>query len=149
MSSEAVLRKLRLPPIRFLIPSAVILIAAGYLVWSATRAAAVYYLTVDEVLIEGPAIAGKAIRVQGAVKDGTLVQDVPGPGISFVLTDNGLDIPVTYAGTPPDLLGYSTEDRYQDVVVEGAIDATGVLRARNLLVKHGPEFRPVESLGTQ
>ena len=146
MSSTAVFRGFRLPPLRFLIPAAVIFVAAGFLIWSATRAAAVYYFTLDEVLIEGQAITGKAIRVQGTVKDGSIVRIDGNAGINFVLTDDVREIPVVYDQTPPDLLGYSTDDRYQDVVVEGSIDETGVFRARNLLVKHGPEFVPVDSL---
>ncbi len=149
MSSAAALRGFRLPPLRFLIPSAVIFLAAGFLIWSATRAAAVYYLTLDEVLIEGQAISGKAIRVQGTVKDGSIERTDGNMGIKFVLTDDVREIPVVYEQTPPDLLGYSTEDRYQDVVVEGSIDETGVFRARNLLVKHGPEFLPIDSLETE
>ncbi len=149
ISSEAPLRGVRLPPLRFLIPSAIIVVAAGFLIWSATRAAAVYYLTLDEVVVQGQAISGKSIRVQGTVKDGSIERAEGATGIKFTLTDNVREIPVVYERTPPDLLGYSTEQRYQDVVVEGTVDETGVLRARNLLVKHGPEFEPVESLEQQ
>ena len=149
MSSAAALRGFRVPRLRFLIPSAVIVLAAGFLVWTATRAAAVYYLTLDEVLIEGQAISGKVIRVQGTVKDGSIERVDGNAGIKFVLTDDVRQIPVVYDQTPPDLLGYSTENRYQDVVIEGSIDENGVLRARNLLVKHGPEFIPVDALATE
>ena len=149
ISSEAPLHRFRLPQLRFLIPSAVIVLAAGFLIWSATRAAAVYYLTLDEVLVQGQSISGKAIRVQGTVKNGSIERAEGAPGIKFTLTDNVREIPVVYERTPPDLLGYSTEQRYQDVVVEGRVDGAGVLQARNLLVKHGPEFEPVESLEAQ
>lgn len=149
ISAETPLRSFRLPPLRFLVPAAVIVAAAGFLIWSATRAAAVYYLTLDEVAAQGQAISGKSIRVQGTVKDGSIERVEGETGIKFTLTDNLREIPVVYERTPPDLLGYSTEQRYQDVVVEGTVDETGVLRARNLLVKHGPEFEPVESLEQQ
>ena len=148
MLSAPSVSRFRLPPLRFLIPSVIIIMAAGFLTWSATRAAAVYYLTLEEVLVQGEAISGKAIRVQGTVKTGSMIRTGGNPGISFVLTDDHREILVVYKQTPPDLLGYSTENRYQDVVVEGVIDEAGVFVARNLLVKHGPEFLPVDSLAT-
>ena len=139
-------RRFRAPPAKFLIAGFLILAATAYLAWSATRAAAVYYLTLDELLSEPASAAGKAVRVQGTVEDGTIEQDESRLWIRFRLTDGRLSAPVVYNSTPPDLLGYSTEDRYQEVIVEGTLDSDGVLQARNLLVKHGPEFKAVEKL---
>ena len=39
---------------------------------------------------------------------------------------------------------YSSEDRYQDVIVEGSLDAAGILQARQLLVQHGADFESVD-----
>ena len=89
---------------------------------------------------------GRSIRVQGTVADGSIEQDASRLWINFDLTDGVNLIPVVYESTPPDLLGYSTEDRYQDVIVEGRLDSGGVLQARNLLVQHGSDFESVDSL---
>lgn len=145
-SSAPGARGLRVPPAKFLIAAAVLIVATGYLIWSATQAAAVYYFTIEEVSAQGEAVLGKAIRVQGRVQEGSIEQDATRLWIRFRLTDGTRSIPVVYDRTPPDLLGYSNEDKYQDVVVEGRLQADGTLDARNLLVKHGPEFEPVEKL---
>lgn len=131
---------------RLLVIGVVMLIAIVYLIWSATRAASVYYYTVGEVLGTPEATEGRSIRVQGTVADGSIEQDETRLWINFDLTDGVGRIPVVYESTPPDLLGYSTEDRYQDVIVEGRLDADGILQARHLLVQHGADFEPVDSL---
>lgn len=145
-SSAPAASKLRFPPAKFSIAAAILVVAAGYLIWSGTQAAAVYYFTVAEVSAQREAVMGKAIRVQGTVQDGSIEQDATKLWIKFRLTDGVRSIPVIYDRTPPDLLGYSNEDKYQDVVVEGRLQADGTLEARNLLVKHGPEFEPVDKL---
>ena len=130
---------------RLLIVGAVILVAVAYLIWAATQSASVYYFTVGEVLGDPAGIEGRSIRVQGTVADGSIEQDATRLWINFDLTDGVGLIPVVYESTPPDLLGYSTEDRYQDVIVEGRLDTNGVLQARNLLVQHGSDFESVDS----
>ncbi len=131
---------------RLLVIGAVILIAVAYLIWAATQSASVYYFTVGEVLGDPAGVEGRSIRVQGTVADGSIQQDATRLWINFDLTDGVDVIPVVYESTPPDLLGYSTEDRYQDVIVEGRLDANGILQARNLLVQHGSDFETVDSL---
>ena len=133
-------------PLRFLVFGSIIVVAVVYLIWSATQSAAVYYFTVSEVLSDPTGVQGRGIRIQGRVADGSIEQDATRLWIHFDLTDVIGSIPVEYEHTPPDLLGYSTEDRYQDVIVEGRLDTLGVMQARNLLVQHGADFQPVESL---
>ncbi len=131
---------------RLLVIGAVILVAVAYLIWAATQSALVYYFTVGEVLGDPAGVEDRSIRVQGTVADGSIEQDATRLWINFDLTDGVDVIPVVYEGTPPDLLGYSTEDRYQDVIVEGRLDTDGILQARNLLVQHGSDFETVDSL---
>ncbi len=131
---------------RLLVLGLVMVVAIAYLVYAATQAASVYYYTVGEVLSDSGAVEGRSIRVQGTVADGSILQDETRLWINFDLTDGVGLIPVVYEHTPPDLLGYSTEDRYQDVIVEGRLDAAGVLQARHLLVQHGADFESVDSL---
>ncbi len=130
---------------RLLVLSLLMIVAIAYLVYFATQAASVYYYTVGEVLGDSDAVEGRSIRVQGTVADSSILQDETRLWINFELTDGVQRIPVVYESTPPDLLGYSTEDRYQDVIVEGSLDAAGILQARHLLVQHGADFESVDS----
>ncbi len=124
---------------------AVIVLAVAYLAYSAAQAGAVYYLTVGELAEEAAELSGRAVRVQGRIDDGSIVQDDTRLWIRFTLTDGQERFPVSYGSVPPDLLGYSDEQKYQEVVVEGHL-RNGVLEASNLLVQHGPEFQSVDDL---
>ena len=124
---------------------AFIVIAVAYLAYSAAQSAAVYYLTVEELVSQSGELADRAVRVQGRIADGSIRQDDTRLWIEFDLTDGERSFPVNYQGTPPDLLGYSDEQKYQEVVVEGRW-RQDQLEATNLLVQHGPEFTPVDDL---
>lgn len=120
------------------------LVAAGigYLAWSGLEQTMVYYVTVGELLGEGGKAVARPVRVGGRVVDGTLVHDARAGLLSFTMTDGTGELPVVYRGVKPDMLGYSSQNAYQDVVVEGKLGADGVLRATQLIVKHGPDFAP-------
>ena len=118
--------------------------AVGFLIWTGTQGATVYYHTVGEVRAMGSDAFYRLIRVNGIVADGSIATSTDSNLISFDLQDDSGRLPVEYRGTPPDLFGYSTEDRYQEVIVEGQLEPSGAFRARSLIVKHGPEFEPRE-----
>ncbi len=118
--------------------------AVGFLIWTGTQGATVYYHTVGEVRDMGSDAYYRLIRVNGTVADGSIQSSTDSNLISFDLQDDSGRLPVEYRGTPPDLFGYSTEDRYQEVIVEGQLEPSGAFRARSLIVKHGPEFEPRE-----
>ncbi len=124
---------------------ALIVLAVAYLAYSAAQSAAVYYLTIDELVGQSDDLSGRAVRVQGRIADGSIRQDDTRLWIEFDLTDGVHSFPVSYQGTPPDLLGYSDEQKYQEVVVEGSWLGAR-LEASNLLVQHGPEFKAVDEL---
>ncbi len=118
--------------------------AVGFLIWTGTQGATVYYHTVGEVREMGSDAYYRLIRVNGTVADGSIQSSTDSNLISFDLQDDSGRLPVEYRGTPPDLFGYSAEDRYQEVIVEGQLEPGGAFRARSLIVKHGPEFEPRE-----
>ncbi len=118
--------------------------AVGFLIWTGTQGATVYYHTVGEVRDMGSDAYYRLIRVNGTVADGSIQSSTDSNLISFDLQDDSGRLPVEYRGTPPDLFGYSTQDRYQEVIVEGQLEPSGAFRARSLIVKHGPEFEPRE-----
>ncbi len=118
--------------------------ALGFLIWTATQGAAVYYHTVSELHEMGAAAEGRLVRVNGVVVDGS-IHETDAAGIShFEIEDDSGVLSVEFRGTPPDLFGYADEDKYADVIAEGRLLSSGVFSARNLIVKHGPEFEPRE-----
>lgn len=129
---------------KLILLAAALTAAVGFLIWTGTQGATVYYHTVGEVRAMGSDAYYRLIRVNGIVADGSIQASGDGNAISFDLQDDSGRLPVEYRGTPPDLFGYSTEDRYQDVIVEGQLEPSGAFRARSLIVKHGPEFEPRE-----
>ena len=131
---------------KFLLLGATIVIAVGFLIWTATQGSAVYYHTVSELQALGPEARDRLMRVNGEVVEGTIQvePDDRGQRVVFSIHDASGTLPVQFHGTPPDLFGYSTEDRYQDVIVEGRLGPDGVFQAVNLIVKHGPEFEARE-----
>ncbi len=131
-------------PTKLLLLAAALIAAVGFLVWTGTQGATVYYHTVGEVRGMGSEAYYRLIRVNGIVADGSIQSATGSNLISFDLQDDSGRLPVEYRGTPPDLFGYSSEDRYQEVIVEGQLEPNGAFRARSLIVKHGPEFEPRE-----
>ncbi len=129
---------------KLLLLAAALAAAVGFLIWTGTQGATVYYHTVGEVRAMDTEAYYRLIRVNGIVADGSIQTSGDGNVISFDLQDDSGRLPVEYRGTPPDLFGYSAEDRYQEVIVEGQLEPGGAFRARSLIVKHGPEFEPRE-----
>ena len=131
-------------PTKLVLLAAALIAAVGFLVWTGTQGATVYYHTVGEVRAMDSEAFYRLIRVNGIVADGSIQTSGDGNVINFDLQDASGRLPVEYRGTPPDLFGYSAEDRYQEVIVEGQLEPSGAFRARSLIVKHGPEFEPRE-----
>lgn len=129
---------------KLLLLAAALTAAVGFLIWTGTQGATVYYHTVGEVRAMDSEAYYRLIRVNGIVADGSIQTSGDGNVINFDLQDDSGRLPVEYRGTPPDLFGYSAEDRYQEVIVEGQLEPGGAFRARSLIVKHGPEFEPRE-----
>ena len=128
---------------KFLFVGGALAAALGFLIWTATQGAAVYYHTVSELDAKGDEIQGRLVRVNGIVVDGSIEESADGI-IRFEIEDATGVLPVEFRGSPPDLFGYADEDKYSDVIAEGRLLGTGVFEARNLIVKHGPEFEPRE-----
>jgi len=140
---------------KFLIGGLLILAAVVYLIASSTQASAEYFLTVDEVKGQGAAVAGKSLRLSGAVVGDTIAYDpqtltltfeiahVPGDqakiddegGLAEVLHAAVIDpsrarVRVQYTGPRPDLL----RDEAQ-AIMTGHIEADGIFYADELLLK--------------
>ena len=73
---------------------------AGMFVLNAFQSNLVFFFTPTQVS-QGEAPKGRAFRVGGMVKEGSLVKD--GENIQFVVTDFAHEVPVKYTGLMPDL----------------------------------------------
>ena len=140
---------------KFIIGGLLILAAVAYLIVSSTQASAEYFMTVDELQAEGPAVVGKSLRVSGAVIGDTIQYDpqtleltfevahVPGDnaeieaqgGLAEVLHKAVTDparsrVKVTYTGPMPDLM----RDEAQ-AIMTGHVEGDGIFYADELLLK--------------
>ena len=140
---------------KFIFGGLLILAAVVYLIVSSTQASAEYFMTVDELKAEGPAVVGKSLRASGAVVGDTIQYDpqtltltfdvahVPGDnadieaqgGLAYVLHQAVADptrarMKVVYVGPKPDLL----RDEAQ-AIMTGKIGQDGIFYADELLLK--------------
>ncbi len=140
---------------RFIIGGALIAAAIVYLIASATKANAQYFLTVNELLARQEEMTGKNVRISGAVIGKTIQYDaqqlelrftiahVPGDnkeveqegGLAKVLHDAVMDpnrahLDVVYYGPRPDML----KDEAQ-AIITGHLGEDGIFYADELLLK--------------
>lgn len=140
---------------KFVIGGLLIIAAVVYLIYTSTQASAEYFLTVEELAAKGDQVAGRNLRVSGAVIGESINYDpqtltleftvahVPGDnkdieaqgGLAKVLheavTDPGRQrLEVVYSGVKPDLL----RDEAQ-AIMTGRIGEDGKFHADELLLK--------------
>lgn len=155
---------------KFIIGGLLIIAAVVYLIVSSTQASAQYFLTVDELIDKGDQVAGRDLRISGAVIGDTITYDpqtltltfdvahVPGDngeieaqgGLAEVLHQAVMDptrnkLTVQYIGVKPDLLRNEAQ-----AIVTGRIGADGVFQADELLLKCPTKYEealPAQSEG--
>ena len=88
----------------------------------------------------GKAPQGKAFRIGGLVKEGSLSREADGVTIRFVVTDTDQDITVNYKGILPDLFKEG-----KGVVAQGRLTGTGTFTASEVLAKHDENYMPPEA----
>jgi len=140
---------------KFIVGGALILAAVIYLIFSATKANAEYFLTVDELRAKSATLTGQNVRISGAVVGDSIQYDansltltfdvaqVPGDqkevdaegGLAAVLhaavvDPNRARLKIIYSGPKPDLL----KDEAQ-AIMTGHLDSNGVFHADELLLK--------------
>ena len=144
---------------RFYIGGALIALAIAYLIVSAIRSTSEYYLTVDEVSTRQAELGRDPIRIAGRVKPGTIswepntltlkfvIVPIPDPAptapvrpVSVKAVDS-VSFPVFCEGQPkPDMLA---ENR--DVIVEGKLEAVGVIIASQVMTSCPSKYQPKQS----
>ncbi len=140
---------------KFIVGGLLIVAAVVYLIFSSTKASAEYFVTVDELAAKQSSIAGRSLRVSGAVvgdsiqydskalKLSFVVAQVPGDnkeidaqgGLAAVLKAAVADptrrrLQVVYVGVKPDLLRNEAQ-----AIMTGKLGADGTFYADELLLK--------------
>jgi cytochrome c-type biogenesis protein CcmE len=141
--------------LKFIIGGLLIVAAIAYLIVSSSQANAQYYYTVNEVLSQSDRLAGKQLRISGAVIGDTIVYDPQALTLSFdvvhisgdnneiekqgglalvlhaaVINPDLKRLKVIYNGPRPDLLQNEAQ-----AIMTGTLDEQGVFHADELLLK--------------
>jgi cytochrome c-type biogenesis protein CcmE len=96
-----------------------------------------FFVTPSE-LVAGKAPQGKAFRIGGMVKEGTVMRD--NLTVNFVITDTAQDVKVSYTGILPDLFKEG-----KGAVAQGRINPDGTFTATEVLAKHDENYMPPEA----
>lgn len=140
---------------KFLFGGLLILAAVVYLIFSSSQANAEYFMTIDELNTKGQGVAGKSLRVSGAIVGDSIQYDpqsltlrftvahVPGDnaeieaegGLAEALHQAVVDtsrsrMEVVYIGPKPDLMRNEAQ-----AIMTGQLGADGVFHADELLLK--------------
>lgn len=140
---------------KFIVGGLLIVAAIVYLIVSSTQASAQYFLTVEELIAKGDAVADRDLRISGAVIGDSIqydsselrldftVANVPGDnkeiedqgGLAQVLHDAVMDpnrprLQVVYHGVKPDLLQNEAQ-----AIMTGRMGDDGMFYADELLLK--------------
>lgn len=109
------------------------------LVFNAFRSNMVFFFSPTDVA-QGKAPTGRAFRIGGLVKAGSVKRQPDGINVKFVVTDTAKSIPVVYQGILPDLFKEG-----KGVVAEGKLGADGLFTASQVLAKHDENYMPPEA----
>ena len=110
---------------------------AAALVLFRLRANINYFYTPAEIVRTEP--IGKNLRLGGYVKKNSVTRLEDGR-VGFVLTDGEEEVRVVYAGLLPNLFAEEEE-----AVVNGRLQTSGTLIAKQVLAKHDENYRPPET----
>jgi cytochrome c-type biogenesis protein CcmE len=140
---------------KFIVGGLLIVAAVVYLIVTATQASAQYFLTIDELLAKGQSVAGRELRVSGAVLGDSIQYDAQSLTLEFTVAhvsgdnkqieaEGGLAevlhaavidpsrsrLQVVYTGPKPDLLRNEAQ-----AIMTGKIGEDGRFYASELLLK--------------
>lgn len=121
-----------------IIVSLVALMAAGLVAAYALRNQASYFYVPSQFVSEPPEI-GRAVRLGGMVREGSLERLPDGVTVAFIVGDGDAQVPVRFTGIVPDLFVEGS-----GVVAEGSLGPDGTFIADELLAKHDENYVPRE-----
>ena len=120
---------------KFLIGGFIVIVAIGYLGFTAFQSSATYYYTVSELMDKGSLIYEENVRVNGDVAAGSVEKE--GLVLVFDVVEGGSSLPVFYQGVVPDTFKDGSE-----VVIEGSLDASGTFQAHTIMTKCPSKYEP-------
>lgn len=109
---------------------AVLGLALGYFSYIAFQGAAVFYVTVDE-LVSGNVMGGDTIRVNGKLVPDSFQREAQGTLAHFDIAGGGQVLPAVYDGVLPELFF----NEHSDIVLQGSYDSEGVFYTDLVIVK--------------
>lgn len=119
--------------------SAVVISATSYMAYVGASASWQYYATVDECATMAAKFAGNRIRVSGKIAADSLQIASDRGEARFSLMGSQSDLRVLCTGPLPDNLAGG-----MDVVVEGRLEADGLLRGRKLITRCASKYKAQE-----
>jgi len=130
---------------RFLMIGAVVVLALGYMIYSAFPGNALYFLTVGEFMARDSVQDGRMVRVSGILVDGSFLREGNTTLGHFSLTDKdsgvaGQQLQASYQGVLPDLFF----NPHSEIILQGAYGQDGVFKAQDILVKCPSKYRSLE-----
>jgi len=125
---------------KLLIGAIVLVLAMGYFIFTAMESAAVYYLTVGEVLEQKTAGEPETFRVNGNLVPDSFQREAGSMVASFSLTDGESTLSAQYDGVVPDLFFNS----HSEIILEGQYENGGVFDVDAVLVKCPSKYVALE-----
>lgn len=119
---------------KFIAGGLVIVAALACLVYAGVSQSVVYFKTPTE--LQADPVPGKAYRLGGMVKPGSLKWTPETLDLAFTLSDGQGAVAVRYKGTPPDLFAEG-----RGAVVEGTWTREGYFKAGLIMAKHSEEYK--------
>jgi len=114
--------------LRMLIVGILVALVAGYLVLSAVRGSATYYMTIEEMKTQGA--SERTVRVTGNVVGDSIVWEPRDLRLQFDIADDMGRLPAVVHGSRPDMFRDGAQ-----VVLEGRYSSEGVFEARTMLLQ--------------
>lgn len=122
-------------PKRKLIAGGIVLVLTlTYLGFAGVKSGWVYFVDVD-TFVQAEGREGRRTRVHGVVGSEGVDSRPADLVVSFILEGDSERLPIVYRGPIPDLFAPGRQ-----VVVEGALDGTGVFRANVLMTKCASKY---------
>lgn len=138
---------------KFLVGTALLVGAVGYLMYSGIQQTSMYYLTVEELLAQQEAMADEGVRVAGRVKLGSVSRQMTPDGeeFDFEIGDFvdehavGQTVAVAYRGVAPDMF---KNEGGSDVIIEGTF-RDGRIVAQNVMTSCPSKYEAEDEYGAQ
>jgi cytochrome c-type biogenesis protein CcmE len=121
----------RLPAIAVIV---VVVLGLGFVLVNALGGATTFYRNVDEAVAQRDELGTTRFRLQGTVEQDTIERT--GEGVNFMVTFNGVEVPVEHYGDPPEMFKAN-----EAVLLEGSfVEGADTYRSDLMIVKHSEVY---------